>query len=160
MRAPATRRGDLLAAAVRLFVKHGYGATTVADIAGAAGVAKGTFYLYFATKEDLLEALRVSFVDRMGACLNELERPKEKAGWRDFTDKLVRLAIDVQVEGRDLHDVVVHGPHPAPDLPHGGSHVDPIRAILNGIIRSGSNAGVFKVKIGRASCRERVYVLV
>jgi AcrR family transcriptional regulator len=145
VRAPATRRGDLLAAATALFVQNGYEGTTVADITEAAGVAKGTFYLYFATKEQLLDGLRVYFVEDLAARLNEVQRPTKKAEWRDFMHRLVQTAIDVQVEQRDLHDVVVHGPHTSVDSPEGGSHIDPIRAELISIIRRGVDASVFKV---------------
>lgn len=51
------RRDDLLNAAQRLFLDQGFAATSVDKITAAAGVAKGTFYLYFTTKEDVRAAL-------------------------------------------------------------------------------------------------------
>ena len=50
------RREQILAAAVRLWTGHGFEATTLDAIAREAGIAKGTVYLYFATKEELLAA--------------------------------------------------------------------------------------------------------
>jgi AcrR family transcriptional regulator len=47
----------LMGAALRLFREQGYDATTVEQIAGAADVAKGTFFNYFETKEAILPAL-------------------------------------------------------------------------------------------------------
>jgi AcrR family transcriptional regulator len=52
----AERREQILEAAVRLWTGHGFEATTLDAIAREAGIAKGTVYLYFATKEDLLAA--------------------------------------------------------------------------------------------------------
>lgn len=49
------RREQILEAAVRSFARHGLHATTVDQIARAAGVAKGTVYLYYRSKEDLLK---------------------------------------------------------------------------------------------------------
>lgn len=51
---PAERRRELMAAAQALFEANGYGRTTVQDICQRAGVAKGTFFYYFATKEAML----------------------------------------------------------------------------------------------------------
>lgn len=47
------RRGELLAAALRLLVAQPYESITMSGVATAAGVAKGTSYLYFPTKETL-----------------------------------------------------------------------------------------------------------
>lgn len=50
-------RERLLAAAMRLFSRHGYSATSVRSIAGEAGVAQGLLYSHFRGKEELLKAL-------------------------------------------------------------------------------------------------------
>lgn len=55
---PEIRRDQLLEAAERLFAEKGHIETTVLDIAEAAGVAKGTFYLYFPSKEHCVMALK------------------------------------------------------------------------------------------------------
>ena len=51
------KRGRLLAAASGVFARRGFRGATIDEIAAAAGVAKGTVYLYFASKEDLFFAL-------------------------------------------------------------------------------------------------------
>jgi len=50
-------RKELLRAAAGLFLRDGFVATSLADIAGAAGVTKGAVYSNFASKEDLFLAL-------------------------------------------------------------------------------------------------------
>jgi AcrR family transcriptional regulator len=55
--ARAARRDQIIAAAVECFARSGYHVTTMADIAEAAGVSKGTPYLYFPGKETLFIAL-------------------------------------------------------------------------------------------------------
>lgn len=55
--ARTARRDQIIAAAAGCFAKSGYHATTMADIAEAAGVSKGTPYLYFPSKEALFIAL-------------------------------------------------------------------------------------------------------
>ncbi|MFZ5567649.1 MAG: TetR/AcrR family transcriptional regulator [Pseudomonadota bacterium] len=51
------RPGELLAAALELFVEKGYAATRSEEVARRAGVSKGTLFLYFATKEELFKAV-------------------------------------------------------------------------------------------------------
>jgi AcrR family transcriptional regulator len=51
--------GKLLDAGMRVFAERGYHAARVDDIVRAARTSHGTFYLYFASKEDLLRALAV-----------------------------------------------------------------------------------------------------
>ncbi|MEW6124231.1 MAG: TetR/AcrR family transcriptional regulator [Pseudomonadota bacterium] len=53
----AARRAQILAAALDAFSREGYGATRLEDVARAAGVAKGTLYLYFPHKQALFEAI-------------------------------------------------------------------------------------------------------
>ena len=51
------RPGELLAAALELFVEKGYAATRSEEVAHRAGVSKGTLFLYFASKEELFKAV-------------------------------------------------------------------------------------------------------
>ena len=55
--ARTARRDQIIAAAAVCFARSGYHVTTMADIAAAAGVSKGTPYLYFPSKEALFIAL-------------------------------------------------------------------------------------------------------
>ncbi len=51
------RPGELLAAALDLFVEKGFAATRVDEVARRAGVSKGTLFLYFPSKEELFKAV-------------------------------------------------------------------------------------------------------
>ncbi len=51
------RPGELLDAALDLFVEKGFAATRVEEVAGRAGVSKGTLFLYFQSKDDLFKAV-------------------------------------------------------------------------------------------------------
>ena len=51
------RPGELLEAALDLFVERGFAATRLEDVARKAGVSKGTLYLYFSGKEELFKAV-------------------------------------------------------------------------------------------------------
>jgi len=66
---PRTQGGDkrerILDAAERVFAEHGFYTAKVADIARHAGVADGTIYLYFKSKDDLLISLFESRMERV-----------------------------------------------------------------------------------------------
>ncbi len=66
------KRKKLLAAAWELFTNSGYKATTIDMIAKAAGMAKGSFYLHFQTKDDVLFALVDGAATAMAASADEL----------------------------------------------------------------------------------------
>lgn len=51
------RRADIMEAATKVFIEHGYEHTTMKHIMEAAGVSRGGLYQYFSNKEDLFEAL-------------------------------------------------------------------------------------------------------
>ena len=56
-RRKAARPGEIIDAALDLFVAKGFAATRLEDVARHAGVAKGTVYLYFDSKENLFQAV-------------------------------------------------------------------------------------------------------
>lgn len=98
------KRDRILDAAVKVFARTGFHATRVSDVAKAAGVADGTIYLYFASKEELLVSL---FEDRLGKLLAHLtdELPKHAS-----PPERLRAIIDLQLgllEGeRELAEVI------------------------------------------------------
>ena len=60
------KRAELADAASRVFGERGVAGTAVSDIVKAAGVAQGTFYLYFDSKDDVLLAVAEQFVANVG----------------------------------------------------------------------------------------------
>jgi AcrR family transcriptional regulator len=99
------RRVELADAAVRLWAEKGFDGTSVASIAEAAGIAKGTFYLYFASKQALLEdVLRrytllpsiLNMIAEMGdSSLEQAVDAFVRAAWRHLNQHrdLVLLAL-------------------------------------------------------------------
>ncbi|MFC3494023.1 TetR/AcrR family transcriptional regulator [Glycomyces rhizosphaerae] len=80
-KARLTRR-KIIAAAERLFIEHGYGATTVQDVADAAGVAVQTIYFSFGNKRTLMKEL----VDVVIAGDDEPVPTLERRWFHDATD--------------------------------------------------------------------------
>ncbi|MCB9763395.1 MAG: TetR family transcriptional regulator [Alphaproteobacteria bacterium] len=67
--AKEARRASICAAALALFQERGYAEVTMARVARHAGLAKGTLYLYFPTKEALFLALLVERVEDLFGCI-------------------------------------------------------------------------------------------
>lgn len=85
---PEARREEILQAAVRAFCRGGYHGTHVDDVIREAGVARGTFYLYFGAKHDVFAAL----VDRMLGLFRDVKAEGSAEDVRDLRGarKLVR----------------------------------------------------------------------
>jgi AcrR family transcriptional regulator len=68
------RPGELLDAALDLFVEKGYAATRVEEVAARAGVSKGTLFLYFPSKDELFKAVvRENISGRLAEWNDEFE---------------------------------------------------------------------------------------
>jgi TetR/AcrR family fatty acid metabolism transcriptional regulator len=85
--AVADKREAILRAATEVFARNGYFNAKVADVARLAGVADGTVYLYFKSKEEILHSI---FDRSVEAALAEARR--EIAGLTDARAKLRRIA--------------------------------------------------------------------
>ncbi|MGD3110710.1 TetR/AcrR family transcriptional regulator [Streptomyces sp. YGL11-2] len=64
---PEERRRELLATAAEVFAAHGYNATTVRQIADAAGLLAGSLYYHFDSKESMLDEILSAFLDELRA---------------------------------------------------------------------------------------------
>nr|WP_294519825.1 TetR/AcrR family transcriptional regulator [uncultured Rhodopila sp.] len=69
----ASRQGEILAAAKRLFLTEGFERTTVRKIAAAVGVSAAALYLYFPDKEAILRAIAESTFESLLACLEQTQ---------------------------------------------------------------------------------------
>jgi TetR/AcrR family fatty acid metabolism transcriptional regulator len=95
---------QIIDAAVRVFARNGFYNSRVSDIAREAGIASGTIYLYFKTKDEILVTL---FREKMAAFVSALRT--EIARERDPEAKirrLVRLHFEVLEASPDMAEVV------------------------------------------------------
>ena len=120
------RRAELLAAGQALFLAKGIAGTSLDDITQRAGVSKGLFYLYFASKEDLVLALREQFsrdlADRLSAAIEAVPADPPTA-WADRLDACARAGLERYRDLHDLHEVLFHHAHtasPGPGHPRSG----------------------------------------
>jgi TetR/AcrR family transcriptional regulator, fatty acid metabolism regulator protein len=107
-RAKPTRGGDkrerILDAAVRVFAKKGFYATRVSEVAKAAGVADGTIYLYFRSKDEILVSLFEDRVERLLAFLHT-ELPASSTA-SEKLQRIIELQLGLLEGERDLAEVI------------------------------------------------------
>lgn len=99
------RRAQMLGAAERLFREHGYHGTSVADVIDAAGVSRGTFYLYFDSKESLFLTLIDEFVQRVTEVVEVVDPAAPEPTGQIYAN--IRRVVDVVFDHRDLTILVL-----------------------------------------------------
>jgi TetR/AcrR family fatty acid metabolism transcriptional regulator len=140
-----TKRGQILDAAVLEIAHHGYYGTTVAAIASRAGVADGTIYLYFKSKEEILVSI---FERAMQRFVEEARQIVEEdgAGAESRLRRLIALHLTLLGEDRDLAVIFQvefrHTIHVLELLSR--SRIRDYLALIAHVIEQGKVEGVFK----------------
>ena len=110
---PEERREELMNAAERLFLEHGVGPTTIEQITTAADVAKGTFYLYFSSKEDILGALGDRFGQEHLTKIKAALADKKPDDWHGKLATWAAAGVASYLDSIRLHDILFYGSRPA-----------------------------------------------
>src|SRR5215469_10463834 len=98
---------QIIEAAVRVFARRGYYNSRVSDIAREAGIAAGTIYLYFKTKDDILVSL---FRDKMAHFVDVVRKAiADEPDAACKVRRLVRLHFRLLEEDPDLAEVLQVG---------------------------------------------------
>lgn len=134
---PEERRREILDAAEQLLNAHG-ARVRVEDVCREAGVAKGTFFLYFPSWDDLLETIRDRLVAEFAAAYplpTEVDGPVD---WPALVDWLAEAFIDFTLPRRGLGEAIFHSDFAErrPLADNGGTQ-------LAAIIRAGQEAQAF-----------------
>lgn len=98
--AEEARREQILAAARKVFAEKGYDGATVADIVAAAGVAQGTFYLYFPSKKAVVVELADMYMSKLAQAVMVAYDPARPLA--ESIRSMVHAGFAVCSENRDL----------------------------------------------------------
>ena len=143
---PEERRADLMDAALRLFLEQGVATTTIEQITEGASVAKGTFYLHFSSKDDVLIALRERFVQGLLDAVDTAVSQRPENDWRGRLEAWAAAIIEAHFNFIRLHDIVFHEftPHSREE------HSDNVLVThLAGVLEGGTAAGAWRVEDSR-----------
>ena len=134
---PEVRRRQILDAAAKLAVEEGLENTSIAKVAEAAGVAKGSIYLQFESRQDLLAGLQADLWAQM------LERPSEivaddELDWAKKLDAVIEHWMRFEFDYHDLYHAVFHTVATDSDEPF-----EAARTLLRDIVAGGMAAQEF-----------------
>ncbi len=139
-------RNEILKAALTLFGQYGFKKTTVDEIAERAGIGKGTVYLHFSNKEDILCANVKENAERM---LKKLQIALSKMGAPE--EKLLRVLQWRTERVFEFHEKYLHAVELMPVIKKeirrrmGDGPIKTYITILQGVLDEGNAKGVFKV---------------
>ena len=140
---PAERRDELMNAAERLFLARGFEGTTVEEITTGAEVANGTFYLHFATKGDVLEALRERFVQGLLDAVTAAVAGQPRDDWRGRLAAWARACAIGYLDAASLHHLVfVAVPPPSRE----GMARNVLVDHLDDLIAAGAHGGAWTIE--------------
>jgi AcrR family transcriptional regulator len=146
-RRKSERPGEILDAALRVFSEKGFAAARMEDIAKAAGVTKGTIYLYFENKESVFKNLILDLVgDMLGAV--EMQMIAYRGPVRDlltFVLKNVALVL-VQSDRVALPKIIIAEAGNFPELAefYKREAIDRGMGMLGSLMQRGIDRGEFR----------------
>jgi TetR/AcrR family fatty acid metabolism transcriptional regulator len=135
---------QIIDAAVRVFARNGFYNSRVSDIAREAGIASGTIYLYFRTKDEILVTLfREKMAAFVAALRTEIGRERDPEA---KIRRLVRQHFEVLEASPDLAEVVQVELRQGQKFFRGASahEISAYFELIGSILREGVAAGVFR----------------
>jgi len=156
---PEVRKSELIEAAEVLFREEGYRQTSVSDIVKKIGVAQGTFYYYFKSKDDILDAVVDHYIDLYKRSLEML-----------LADECTDPCKKIEVIANTALALHKYDPHLA-DFLHSEENlathqryimksVSVVIPHIVAIVEQGKAAGIFNVRYPRESVEMMVYAFM
>lgn len=143
------KRQGIIHAAIAVFSEKGVARATVADIVARAGIAQGTFYLYFPSKLEVMGGIAEHLVARM---LAHLQQRLDGLSVADRLDGLPAALFEVVGQNRELATLLYAGMAQSPQMRRWEQIYQPIYAWLeNSLIQAGEQ-GLVRAGLEPALC--------
>ena len=88
---PEERRAEIIAAATECFSDKGYHSTSISNIIARAGIARGTFYLYFQSKHEIFQAILDEFILQLSEQVKTIKLGVEKTPALQMRENVSRV---------------------------------------------------------------------
>lgn len=137
-----TRKHEILDAAHSLFATKGFDGTSTNDILEAIGIARGTLYHHFKSKEDILNAL----IDRYAEQLLGAARQAAADTTLPLLERIIRVVVSMNMSDGASEEMMEQLHRPQNALMHQKIHkmmINGLTPILADIIREGIVQGEF-----------------
>lgn len=144
------RREEILDAAEKLFAVKGFDNTSTGDILGAVGIARGTLYYHFKSKEDILDGVIQRITDRLMRDAGEIVRQKELP----VLERLTKAFLSLNVESKIGNEIMEQVHRPQNALMHQKMQtalLTGINPILTELIEEGNQQGIFHTQYPEAT---------
>ena len=136
------RRNEILDAADELFGQKGFDGTSTNDILEKVGIARGTLYYHFKSKEDIMDALIERYNDHLLGSAQEIAADKSIP----VNERIIRVVMAMNISGGSGKEIMEHIHKPQNALMHQKIQkviINGVTPILTGIIREGIEQGLF-----------------
>ncbi|WP_019423398.1 TetR/AcrR family transcriptional regulator [Paenibacillus sp. OSY-SE] len=137
------RRNEILDAADELFGQKGFDGTSTNDILERVGIARGTLYHHFKSKEDIMDALIERYNVRLLGAAQEIAADKSIP----VVERIIRVVMALNISGESSSkEIMEHIHKPQNALMHQKIQrviINGVTPILTGIIREGIEQGLF-----------------
>ena len=136
------RRNEILDAADELFGQKGFDGTSTNDILEKVGIARGTLYYHFKSKEDIMDALIDRYSVRLLGAAQEIAADKSIP----VVERIIRVVISMNLSGGSSQEIMEHIHKPQNALMHQKIQkviINGVTPILTGIIQEGIEHGLF-----------------
>ncbi len=141
---PATRRRQILDAALRVFAQKGFHAARMEDIAQVAGLSKGAIYLYFENKEALIAAVLDDLYEPDLALLEALVQQRERsaqARLNEFIEHSAASSPEAPIRLAVLYEFYAMAMRPGTLGERIRSYYRRLYMLLRELLRQGHEAG-------------------
>lgn len=147
LKEPEERRNEILDTAERLFFTKGYSKTTIIDILNEIGIAKGTFYYYYKSKEEVMDAIIIRTLTY------RIERAKQIMDNKNLgvIDKLFFILLDQKSDEKEKYEAALveqfHQPENAQIHQKSMKQVILLMApVLTKVVKQGIEEKIFSTK--------------